>query len=950
MRNGTLPFSALAPRLTSIKHGGWTGRIILAALLTAAFAIALTPDRASAHHTEGSTYADHCRDINAGDQNGVRGSLINEIADSQDFIQDCINLLKAAESLTEGAETDINWLFKDLPMLPILTFVSSNNFSAWSGVWIEEVGSAPNQEYRIVRVDLPDEDLGGKLSPVWAELSALTTLNFSGNNIEGAIPAVWADEDDGLQALTSLDLSGNQLSGTLPSEVWEFLDGLDALNLDDNKDLRPSPPLGLGAVSSETANGDPQVALSFDNIWYTLEIPRHEYRYSADGGSTWGPNTTADSGGWMSAATGCADPEDSAVTPSIDPGTPVLCDKDDGGTPAVRNRVMIETGALPESNTYIFQVRAVKDTPYTDDKGTPGDTSDDTDEVQTTSSQIAQIDVVGPQVLTAESDFLLELDVAYTVNDPMPDAAVLVVESDPNGLQFTPKAATEGADVAVHLTQPAADVTDSDDNVIGQTGGSHTFPVDIKPASGAPRNEIIPNRSMLTDDRPARVKLDNYFQGDGLTYVAGSSKLEIATVAVDEETRELVITPLRAGVANITVIATDVNRGKATDTFRLTVVSPNIPPEVARSVPDRTLFLDDAGTQLDMTPYFRDEDGDVLRFIPQSSSPNVVTASPSGKTITFNVVGLGVARMTVIAEDPAGATAFVVFTVTVLEPNEAPAAVGAIPAQTLRVGDPSVDLDLAPYFIDPDGDELTFAAQSADESVAIVEIAGSIATMTGIAAGKTTLTVTATDPMGESELQAVAVMVLPANSPPEAVGSIGHQVLVEGGSPLTMDLAEYFSDPDGDPLAYAAESSNAVAVRVSVVEGTSALVLSPLAPAEAVTVTVTAMDGDGASAEQTFMVTVAAASGPAVPTPTTAPAPVDTPTPTEPPAPTSTPVSPASPEATSPPEATATPAPDEGGGFPWGWILALLVLAGGIGAAVFFIRQRGNSGPPEMPI
>ena len=327
----------------------------------------------------------------------------------------------------------------------------------------------------------------------------------------------------------------------------------------------------------------------------------------------------------------------------------------------------------------------------------------------------------------------------------------------------------------------------------------------------------------------------------------------------------------------------------------------------------------------------------------------MVTASPTGNIITFNVVGLGEAKMTVIAEDPEGATAFLVFNVTVLEPNNGPVAVGEIPAQTLRVGDPDVTLDLAPYFADADGDALTFSARSADGSILSVDVAGSAATMTAVAAGETTVTITATDPDGESAMQTAAVTVLPGNNPPEAVGSIGHQVLVEGGGPLTMDLAEYFSDPDGDPLTYAAESSNADAVRAAVVEGTSALVLSPLAPAEEVTVTVTAMDGDGASAEQSFMVTVAAASGPAAPTPTTPPAPVETPTPTEPPAPTSTPVSPAGPEATSRPEATATPAQDEGGGFPWGWILALLVLAGGIGAAVFFIRQRGNSGPPNPP-
>ena len=899
----------------------WTGRLILVALLIAASALALMPDRTSAHHAPGTTYETHCQSSRSS------GDLTPDLAGSEDFVRDCIALLKAIEKLVVSEDTTINWMVETRSNLPLLE-VDTTGESRWDGVWIGQVGEAPNQEYRITRVDLSDADLSGELAPEWAELTALTSLDLSDNRL-------------------GMDFIGE--AGPIPLIVWNLLDGLEALNLDDNKDLLPSPPLQLSAAATKTAGGEPQVTLSFDNVWYTTEVSKHEYRYRADGGTTWGPNTVADSGGWMSVATGCADPVNSAVTPNIDPGAPVLCDKYDGGTPAVRNRVTIESGALPKSDTYVFQVRAVKDVVIiTDDKGNT-DPADDETETTTTRSQVAQIDGVGPQVLTAESDFLLELGVTYTVTEPLPDAAVLVVESDPNGLQFTPRAATGGSDITVHLTQTAADVTDSNGNVIGHAGGSLSFPVDIKPASGAPTKEIIPNRSIFTNDNPARLKLDDYFQGEGLTYIAGSSNLNIATVAVDDETRELVITPLRAGVANITVIATDVNRGKATDTFRLTVVSPNNPPQLVGSVPDVILFLDDQGTQLDMTPYFRDDDGDALRFIPQSSNPKVVTVSPSGSAITFNVVGLGEAKMTVIAEDPEEARAFVEFTVTVLTPNDAPVTAAAIPAQTLRVGDPDVALNLAPYFTDADGDPLTFTARSTDGSILTVDIAGSVVTMTAVAAGETTITVTATDPRGESAMQVVAVTALPANNSPEAVGSIGHQVLVEGGSSLNIDVAEYFSDPDGDALAYTAESSNAVAVRVSVVEGTSALALSPLAPAEEVTVTVTAMDGDGASAEQTFMVTVAAASGTAVPTPTPPPAPVSTPTPTEPPAPTSTPVSPAGPEATSPPEATATPAPDEGGGFPWGWILALLVLAGGIGAAVFFIRQRGNSGPPDPP-
>ena len=562
MRNVNSHFSVVAPAGLAWWRRSWTGRLILVALLIAATALALMPDRTSAHHAPNTTYATHCQSIDDVDENQNQGSLVSSLATSA-FISDCIALLKATEKLIVGDDTRISWLTTPNQFLPTLT-ARPMGASDWDGVWIDQIGVAPNQEYRITRVDLSDADLNGELAPEWAELTALTSLNLSGNR---------------------LGKNDNGMAVPLPLSVQTFLDNLKAVNLDDNRDLLPSAPLQLSAAATKTAGGEPQVTLSFDNIWYTLEVSKHEYRYSVNGGSTWGPDNAVDNGGWMTAATGCTDPADSAATPSIDPGAPVLCDKDDGGTPPVRNRSSIESGALPKSDTYVFQVRGVKDiVTITDDKGNT-DPADDETETTTTRSEVSQIDVVGPQTLTAESDFLLELGVTYTVTDPKPDAAVLVVESRDNGLQFTPKAPTGGNDVTVNLTQPPADVTDSQGVVIGHAGGSLSFPVDIKPASGAPTTINIPNQSILRGGQPTRLNLASLFQREDLTYTATSSRENFATVEIDQVTQELVITTLRAGVTVITVTATDVNRGKATDTFRLTVVSPNKPPEAVGNVP-----------------------------------------------------------------------------------------------------------------------------------------------------------------------------------------------------------------------------------------------------------------------------------------------------------------------------------------------------------------------------
>ena len=933
MRTIDSSISVLKPSNIAWWHTSWTGRFILAALLIAAVAFVLTPGRTSAQAT---TLQTRC-EAAAGATNTA-------------LVADCVALITAAKSLTEDVNNDINWIgVAEEDALPRLAN------SVWNGVTVADVDGI----MRVTEVDLKDEGLTGKLADEWADLTALTVL----------------------------DLSGNGLTGTVPRSVWAFLDekiGEDALNLDGNPMLEPSPALNLKAVVTKNSDAQVAVALSFDNIWYTTEVAAHEYRYSADGGDSWGPDDDEDSDGWMSMDTGCD----------------TYCDKlDDAATP-MRLREMITSTPTENVDTYIYQVRSVKTT--------DGGATDDT----VARSESSRIDVVGPQTLTAKSMYSLPVAVAYTSPGTSGNTDILdhpVVETDDSvadmvkySLNFNPLA--EGM-TTVELAQ---------------AHGSHTFPVEILEAGSAPTVSNIPNQSLVQKQRPKRVDLSKYFtDSEDLVYLIPTyTKAGIVTATINGQ--ELTITAEKEGLTDVTVTAIHKDtRARVSESFRVRVSAPNNAPQLIGNIPDLTLYLDDAGTQLDMTPFFRDQDNEFLRFIPQSSNPMVLTATSVGRNVIFSVNGLGEIRMTIIAQDGAGATAFGTFTVTVLDPNDAPAAVGTIPPQTLRLEDPGLTLSLGSYFTDVDGDRLTYRAVSADKGVVTVELTEAMVTLTAAGLGGTTVTVTATDPGGKSATQEILVTVLPANRPPEAegqipdqtlqyndeplgldgtmyftdpdgdelsyvgegtdasvaevrvhstglvridpishgeievtvtardplgasvsqsfmvavqgnlppeaVGVIDDQVLLEGGRALTINVEKYFSDPNGDELAYMGMSSNPDAVQAVVIDGSTELVLRPFAPAEGVTVTVTAMDPEGETAAQLVTVSVAASAPP----------------------PTATPMPTATPEPTAIPEPTATPAPtatfvptDGGGGFPVGLIIVLLLVLAGVAAAVFIIQRR----------
>ena len=356
--------------------------------------------------------------------------------------------------------------------------------------------------------------------------------------------------------------------------------------------------------------------------------------------------------------------------------------------------------------------------------------------------------------------------------------------------------------------------------------------------------DSIPERTVAVGDT-LEEQLARYFSDpdeDPLVYSASSQDTTRVTVSISSSTA--LVTALAKGAVTVTVTATDAEGLSAVQEF--SVIAPNRAPLAVWEIPAATVEVEEAVT-LRLSPYFSDPDDDSLVFTAAVDDAAVAGVSVSGEELTVAGSAKGAAIVTVTATDTEGLTATQEFGVTV--PNRGPLAVGAVPAQTVAAGE-AASLSLFGYFTDPDGDPLTFTATASDTAVATVSVHGGDLTVAAAAKGEATATITATDTEGLSAAQVFTVTV--PNRAPAMEGEMPPRTL-QAGDTATVALSPYFSDPDGDPLTFAATASDTTVAMVSVRGGD--LTVAAAAKGEA-TVAITATDMEGLSAAQVFTVTV----------------------------------------------------------------------------------------------
>ena len=434
------------------------------------------------------------------------------------------------------------------------------------------------------------------------------------------------------------------------------------------------------------------------------------------------------------------------------------------------------------------------------------------DPSNTTTTQSFTLTVTNPAPSAANDSASTteETPVTITVlaNDTDPDGDPLTVTaaSAPNGtvvrnadgtLTYTPNTNYTGTDTISYTISDGQGGTSSA-TVTVTIGGTDDAPVAVGtlPARNAADAASVsyPTAGGFSDP-----------DGDALTYSATGLPAGLtinAATGVISGTIDRSASQIGGGSYAVVVTARDPSNGAATQNFTITVTNP-----APTAVNDVASTSEETPVTITVLANDTDPDGDPLTVTAASAPNGTVVRNPDGTlTYTPNTNYTGTDTISYAISDGQGGTSNATVTVTIGGVNDAPVAVGTLPARTAADA-AAVSYPTAAGFSDPDGDALTYSATGLPAGLTINATTGVIsgtvdrsASQTG--GGSYTVVVTARDPSNATATQSFTIAV--TNPGPTAVND---SASTSEDTPVTITVLANDTDPDGDPLTVTAASA-----------------------------------------------------------------------------------------------------------------------------------------------
>jgi hypothetical protein len=505
-----------------------------------------------------------------------------------------------------------------------------------------------------------------------------------------------------------------------------------------------------------------------------------------------------------------------------------------------------------------------------------------TDDFQVTIAPVNDVPVVDNVIapVSLDEDFLSPSEVVADLNSIFSDPeaqplsfsassdneSVVTVNVAGNKLELNAVADASGSAIITVTADDGAAVNNTVSTSFTVTiDAVNDAPVVVNPIAAVTLNEdfaspleVIANLNSVFSDP----------EGQMLSFSAISSDLTVVTVNVDGNKLELNAVADATGTATITVTADDGQALNNTivNSFLVTVNAVNDAPVVDNVIAAVNLvedFVSPSVVVADLNSIFSDPEAQPLSFSASSDNESVVTVNVAGNKLELNAVAnaFGSANITVTADDgqPLDNIVSTNFLVTITADNDVPVVDNPIADQAEDEDFPEFTLaDLNTVFSDIDGDNLIFTVTFSQPNIISATIDGSDLKLAGVrdSSGTVTVTVRATDPIGDFVEDDFDIVVAPQNDAPVVDVAIANQEVDEDFAEYTVvDLSTIFSDIDGDELMYSATLSVPDIV-IATVDGDNLTLAGEPDANGTVTVTVKGEDPSGDFVEDAFDVLV----------------------------------------------------------------------------------------------
>ena len=390
--------------------------------------------------------------------------------------------------------------------------------------------------------------------------------------------------------------------------------------------------------------------------------------------------------------------------------------------------------------------------------------------------------------LGSNCEDLLEVSTAITVTPSSVDFDVVTVEASDSEtiVVANSEASEELVSGSISIDGVDFSITDGAGEYALEPGESHSIEVAFAPTEaekreatvsishdaenasspltvtvtgeGKPQPDIaepLEDRLVQSDDAPLSIDLESVFSDTGENPDFNGESSDQSVVSTSIEGSELTVTIEEGGVATVTASVDDGTGGFASDAFEIDV---NRAPLVANPVGYQVLAIDGESFAKDLTTVFDDPDGDPLAFDASSSNTLVASVSVENGTLEVNQQLEGETTITVEADDGRGGATSDTFDVEVTD-RLPPEVVSEIHDQSLELGGSSFEINLDEVFESPEGDDLTYEAETTNSSVSDLSLVDALLTVTASTTGSATVTVTATDEAQKSTQTEFAVTV-----------------------------------------------------------------------------------------------------------------------------------------------------------------------------------------------